>query len=49
MMGFGTFTGLFFKRLPLNMVMLPINAIVLYFVLRAIAALYQKMGYGALR
>lgn len=43
MMGFGTFEALFVKRLMLNIIMLPVNTILLFLVLRAVCAAYGRL------
>lgn len=43
MMGFGTFEGLFMKRLALNIVMLPVNTILLILVLRSVCSVYRRI------
>lgn len=43
MMGFGTFEGLFFKRLLLNAVMLPVNTIALVMVLKACRTAFHRL------
>ena len=43
MMGFGTFEALFWKRLLLNAVMLPVNTILLVLVLRACREAFKKL------
>lgn len=43
MMGFGTFEALFWKRLALNVFMLPVNTILLFLVLHGALSAYRKM------
>jgi ECF transporter S component (folate family) len=43
MMGFGTFSGLFAKRLVHNLILFPINILALYSLLRIVATLYEKI------
>jgi ECF transporter S component (folate family) len=43
MMGFGTFEGLFAKRILHNIIMFPINILVAYILLRGVATLYEKV------
>ena|GEM_PF-3556041 len=49
MMGFGTFQALFAKRLVFNIIMYPVNIIILFIALRAILALCKKAGYNIAR
>ena len=46
MMGFGPFAERFFVRLPLSLTLLPINAILLYLVLRTLAFAHKKITAG---
>jgi ECF transporter S component (folate family) len=43
MMGFGTFTGLFAKRILHNVIVFPINILAVYVLLRSVAVLYTKL------
>lgn len=44
MMGFGTFEALFLKRFVLNLVMLPVNTILLAPVLRIVCSVYRRLA-----
>jgi ECF transporter S component (folate family) len=43
LMGFGTFAGLFAKRILHNVIVFPVNIVAAYFLLRGVAALYEKV------
>lgn len=46
-LGYGPFRALFMSRMVINLVMLPVNAILLFLVLRAVAPVYQRIGGSA--
>lgn len=43
MMGFGTFEGLFMKRILLNAVMLPVNTVLMFLTLRGVLSAYRRL------
>lgn len=47
LMGFGVFPALFIKRLPHNLIMLPVNIILLIAILRGVSSVYHKIGKAA--
>lgn len=47
LLGYGPFAALFVSRLPLNLVMFPVNTILLVLVLRGVSAVYSRMARAA--